>query len=146
MFSFETLGSTGLFLSAFISSTIAPGGSEAVLLYLLSQQTSTASELVLIATAGNTLGALTTCWLGLWTARKYPSKRFEGKHQQRSIAWIQRWGVLALLLSWLPLIGDALCFAAGWLRLPLVGSVLAIMLGKFLRYSAIAYTFLDLTR
>ena len=30
---------------------------------------------------------------------------------------VQRWGAAALLFSWLPLVGDALCVAAGWLRL-----------------------------
>jgi membrane protein YqaA with SNARE-associated domain len=46
-----------------------------------------------------------------------------------------------LFLSWLPVIGDGLCFAGGWLKLPLFFSVLAILIGKALRYSALAYIF-----
>ena len=34
----ESIGLWGLFISAFISSTIAPGGSEAVLAYLISEK------------------------------------------------------------------------------------------------------------
>lgn len=140
--SFESLGLLGLFISAFISSTVAPGGSEAILAYMVNQQTAPLIELVGIATIGNTLGALTTCWLGTWTAKKYPGNRLNTAQHQRSLSWIKRWGYWTLLLSWLPLIGDALCFAAGWLKLSLLRSLVAIMAGKFLRYCAVAYAFL----
>ena len=140
--SLETLGLPGLFLSAFISSTVAPGGSEAVLAYLVNQQFAPIIELIAIATLGNTLGALTTCWLGTWTAKKYPNKQLDNKHHQRSLNWINRWGVWSLLFSWLPIIGDALCFAAGWLKLSPIGCVIAIMTGKCIRYTAIAFAFI----
>jgi membrane protein YqaA with SNARE-associated domain len=48
---------------------------------------------------------------------------------------------LALLLSWLPVVGDGLCFAAGWLRLPLLGGVIAIAVGKIARYSFVVFLF-----
>lgn len=140
--SFESLGLLGLFISAFISSTVAPGGSEAVLAYLVNQQFAPIIELLAIATIGNSLGALTTCWLGAWTAKKHPSKQLDNPHYQRSLRWINRWGAWALLLSWLPLVGDALCFAAGWLKLSPIGCVIAIMTGKLVRYTAIAYAFI----
>jgi len=43
-----------------------------------------------------------------------------------------------LLLSWLPLIGDVLCLAAGWLRLNFIKSLFFITLGKFARYFIIS--------
>ncbi len=43
-----------------------------------------------------------------------------------------------LLLSWTPVIGDALCVAAGWLRLNPYFSALFIALGKFARYYVLA--------
>jgi membrane protein YqaA with SNARE-associated domain len=46
-----------------------------------------------------------------------------------------------LLFSWLPVVGDGFCFAAGWLRLPFWLSVVAIAAGKALRYAAIVYAF-----
>lgn len=137
----ESLGIIGLFISAFISSTIAPGGSEVVLAYLVSQQTLPILQLVLIATAGNTLGALTTWWLGTWTSKKYPAETVLSTDKQKSLQAIRTWGGWALLFSWLPIIGDGLCFAGGWLRLSLTSSVLAIALGKCLRYFAVAYAF-----
>ena len=140
--SLESLGLPGLFLSAFISSTVAPGGSEAVLAYLVNQQTAPVIELIAIATLGNTLGAITTLWLGAWTAKKYPSNPLASKQHQRSLRWISRWGVWTLLFSWLPLVGDALCFAAGWLKLSPAACVIAIMAGKLIRYTAVAYAFI----
>lgn len=51
-------------------------------------------------------------------------------------------GVPILLLSWLPVVGDGFCFAAGWLRLPFWGSLAAIAAGKAARYAAIVYAFI----
>lgn len=138
---FESLGVFGLFISAFISSTIAPGGSEAVLAYLVTQNTTPIIELITTATIGNTLGAFTTWWLGLWTAKKYPLSTFNKAEQQKSLNIVHRWGCWALLFSWLPIIGDGLCFAAGWLKLSPLFSLFAILLGKALRYMAVAYAF-----
>lgn len=131
----------GLFVSAFISSTIAPGASEAVLAYMVAEKIQPIVWLVSIATIGNTLGALTTWWLGYLAAKKYPVESLLEKNKQRALSWVQRWGSWSLLLSWLPVIGDALCFAAGWLKLPLFFSIFLIFVGKLIRYLMIAYLF-----
>jgi membrane protein YqaA with SNARE-associated domain len=41
-------------------------------------------------------------------------------------------------LSWLPVIGDALCVASGWLRQNALAATLFIAIGKFVRYWALA--------
>lgn len=138
---FEAWGPIGLFASAFISSTVAPGGSEAVLAYLVNQHAHSTGQLVAIASIGNTLGALTTWWLGLWAAKKYPAETMLAEDRRKSLNTVRRWGGWALLFSWLPLLGDGLCFAAGWLRLSLPTSLAAIFFGKVLRYIAVAYAF-----
>jgi membrane protein YqaA with SNARE-associated domain len=137
----ESWGIWGLFLSAFISSTIAPGGSEVVLAYLVDSHDYAVERLVAVATIGNTLGALTTWWLGIWAAKKYPAEHLLSTKQQKSLRTVRRWGFWALLFSWLPVVGDGLCFAGGWLKLSLFSSVLAIFFGKALRYIAVAYAF-----
>jgi membrane protein YqaA with SNARE-associated domain len=125
----------GLFLSAFISSTLAPGGSEAVLVYMATHlQEWQISSLIAIATLGNTLGALTTWGLGGMAAKKYSLDDHLSAKKQRAVQWVKKWGYWALLFSWLPIIGDGFCFAGGWLRLPLLVSTLVIGLGKGLRY------------
>jgi membrane protein YqaA with SNARE-associated domain len=57
-------------------------------------------------------------------------------HQDKML----RWGSPALLLSWLPLVGDALCVAAGWLRLHWLPCCLFMAIGKLARYWLIAHT------
>ena len=137
----ESIGLWGLFFSAFISSTLAPGGSEVVLAYLVDQGETPASWLLLSATVGNTLGAVTTWGLGWWATRAYSPDKLESPRQRKAIVSVRRWGVPILLLSWLPVVGDAFCFAAGWLKLSFWASLLAIGLGKLGRYAAIMYVF-----
>lgn len=138
---YASLGVYGLFASAFISSTLAPGGSEVVLAYLVGRGEAPAYLLLAVATVGNTLGALTTWWLGLWAARRYPLDDPQvGKHR-KAVQAVRRYGVPLLLLSWLPVVGDGFCFAAGWLRMSFALSMVAIALGKLGRYAAIVYAF-----
>jgi membrane protein YqaA with SNARE-associated domain len=131
----------GLFTSAFISSTIAPGGSEAVLAYIVSEGRYPIALIVIIATLGNTLGAMTTWWLGLLAAKKLPVAGILSKQKQKALAMVKRRGLWTLLFSWLPVIGDALCFAGGWLQLPLLPACLVILIGKLGRYAIIAWVF-----
>jgi len=138
----EAIGLWGLFLSAFISSTIAPGGSEAILAFMVSEKQVYVEELVLIATIGNTLGALTTWFLGMLAAKKFPADELLSEKKQKSLGLVRRWGMWALLFSWLPVVGDGLCFAGGWLKLPIFLSCIAIFIGKAIRYTFVAYIFI----
>ncbi len=131
----------GLFVSAFISSTIAPGGSEAVLAYMVANKTHPIPELLTLATAGNTLGAMTTWGLGWFAAKKFPLKGMLTLKNQKALKTVKSKGPWILLFSWLPVIGDAFCFAAGWLKLPLLRGFILIMIGKFCRYLFIVWVF-----
>lgn len=131
----------GLFLSAFVSSTIAPGGSEAVLAYMVSAGHYQIYTLVIVATLGNTLGAMTTWGLGMWTAKKIPVATLLSEKKQKALAVVRTKGIWTLFFSWLPVVGDALCFAGGWLKLPLLPAILMIFLGKLGRYIMIAWMF-----
>jgi len=126
----------GLFLSAFISSTLLPGGSEAVLILLAAESTGDKLVLLAVATLGNTLGGMSSWALGRFIAWRFPSRRFAAK-EQRAIARLQRWGSPILLLSWLPVIGDPLCLAAGWLRIHWLSSLVFIAVGKAARYAVL---------
>ncbi len=132
---------SGLFVSAFISSTIAPGGSEAVLAYIVSEGRYSVEYLVIIATVGNTLGAMTTWGLGVLAAKKFPLATLLPNNKQKALTIVRKNGLWTLFFTWLPLIGDALCFAGGWLKLPLFPAVVVILLGKLVRYAAIAWWF-----
>ncbi len=133
------IGLWGLFLSSFIAATLAPGGSEILLVYLLNLNNESVFLLWLAATCGNTLGGLSSWLIGLLVSRGNlsPEKIVDAQHNKKVVELMRRWGVSSLLLSWLPVIGDLLCVLAGWLRLPLVSSATAIFVGKGLRYAAV---------
>ena len=136
-----SLGLWGMFVSAFLSSTVLPGNSEVVLAYLLTHSTLSSSSLLLTATLGNSFGAMTSWVLGWLAALGYSVDKITGKSHQRALDMVHRWGAWALLLSWLPVIGDALCLAGGWLKLPLISCIAAIVIGKLARYAAIILLF-----
>jgi len=132
----------GLFLSAFVSSTLFPGGSEVVLGVLAAEGRNDPWLLLTIASLGNTLGALTTWLLGYLVARRLPIEARLSEKNRRALARLRHWGNPVLLLSWLPVVGDPLCFAAGYLRLPFLASLLFIALGKMTRYLIILMVFI----
>lgn len=127
-----------LFFSALLSSTLLPGGSEALLLYQTANQLAPPLLLLLFATVGNTLGGMLSWLLGRWLVWRFPARTLEQKHQT-ALHRLQRWGSPTLLFSWLPVVGDPLCLAAGWLRTSWFHSLLFIAAGKGLRYGALIY-------
>ncbi|UCE89771.1 MAG: DedA family protein [Pseudomonadota bacterium] len=130
-----------LFLSAFISSTLFPGGSEAVLAYLASDTVHSPWLLLAVASAGNTLGGMTSWGLGRLIAWRYPVDQLAKPRHRQALDWLRRWGAPALLLSWLPLIGDPLCVAAGWLKMHWLLCLILIGVGKTLRYAGVIALF-----
>ncbi len=137
----QTVTLWGLFISALISSTLAPGGSEVLLAYLVSEKTYSNALLLLVASTGNTLGALITWLMGYIAAKRFPLDTRILKKNAHAMELLKRWGVFALLFSWLPVIGDGLCLAAGWLRFSFFASLLLIAIGKVARYSVVIYLF-----
>lgn len=130
-------GLWGLFISSFLASTLLPGGSEAVLVYSLLESDTAPSTLLFIATLGNTLGGLTSWLIGRWLRSKLPGSRLKKPEQLRALERIRQHGAPILLLSWVPVIGDPLCVAAGWARVALLPSLIFIALGKGARYAFI---------
>lgn len=130
-----------LFLSAFVSSTLMPGGSEAVLAALLWRGDHTPFALLLVATAGNTLGGMSSWALGRLLAWRWPLRELARPAQRRAVERLRRRGPAVLLLSWLPVIGDPLCLAAGWLKVGGGAALVFIALGKAARYAVLVYVF-----
>ena len=135
------IGLWGLALSAFLSSTLLPGGSEAVLLLLVKQGEIDWGLLLLVATLANTLGGVVTYAMGLWAERGLVKLGKVKPPSGRTVAWLQRFGAPVLLFSWLPVVGDGLCLGAGWLQIRWLPATVAILLGKALRYALVVYLF-----
>jgi membrane protein YqaA with SNARE-associated domain len=127
----------GLISSAFLSSTILPGTSEVVFMVLATQGDLSPWSLLAIATAGNTLGGMSSWALGWLIGWWYPLTELTKPAQRLAVERVRRWGSPVLLLSWVPFIGDPLCIAAGWLRMTWVRALVFIGIGKGCRYAVL---------
>lgn len=125
----EEVSLWALFTSSFLAATLLPGGSEAALFAVLKLHPAQYWIALGIATLGNTLGGLSSYLIG----RVIPQKQ-----SLRGLPMLRKYGGPALLLSWVPLLGDPLCVAAGWLRFNPLLATLYIAVGKFARYWVIA--------
>lgn len=125
----ETSSLWTLFATSFLGATLLPGGSEFVLAGVLNAHPQLYWPALLTATLGNTLGGMSSYLIG----RVIPQRK-----ELKGLKWVQRWGTPALLAAWLPIIGDPLCVAAGWLRMNPWLSALFMGIGKIARYLAVA--------
>lgn len=121
----DTASLLSLFISSFLAATLLPGGSEAVLYAVVRSYPELLWIALAAATIGNTLGGMVTFGMG-WLLPQ--------TQQLKHVEKVRRYGTPALLLAWVPLIGDALCLAAGWLRLNWWQAALFMAIGKFARY------------
>lgn len=127
-----------LFGWSFLAATIIPIGSEPALIVFVRQGLPVVS-LVLVATAGNYLGACTTYGLARGAARALRGEPPAAATPSRAMRLLTRYGRPALLLSWLPVIGDAIVAAAGVARVPLAEFTVWTLAGKLARYAAVAW-------
>jgi membrane protein YqaA with SNARE-associated domain len=118
-----------LFASSFLAATLLPGGSEAVLFAVLKLHPEQYWPALGVATLGNTLGGMSSYLIG----RVIPQRK-----DLRGLQAVQKYGSPSLLLSWVPILGDPLCVAAGWLRINPWLAALFMAVGKFARYVVIA--------
>lgn len=130
----------GLFVAAFGAATVLPLQSEPVLVGLLASGKLSIISLVLVASLGNILGAVCNWFLGQFIDRFRDRAWFPVKQHslERASGWYRRYGRWSLLLSWMPLFGDALTVIAGVLREPLWSFLLLVAVAKTGRYIALA--------
>jgi membrane protein YqaA with SNARE-associated domain len=123
------LSLASLFAASFLASTLIPISSEAALFAVLRLHADLAWPAIAVATLGNTLGGLTTYLIGRYIGSKKPLTQLER---------VRRYGSPLLALAWLPFVGDALCLAAGWVKLNWVAVALWSAAGRFARYWLVA--------
>ncbi len=133
------LGYPGLFLLGFLAATILPLGSEWLLAALLLSGYDPVI-CVGVATAGNSLGALTTYAIGIWGGPWLIERvlRIDPIRQDKAMQLYSRYGVWSLLFSWLPIVGDPLCLVGGLMRVQLSRYVILVTVGKYIRYQVLA--------
>lgn len=131
-----------LFLSAFISATLFPLGSEALLVYDIKQGYNI-YLLLLFATLGNVLGSCVNYYFGLKGEEFLEEKNYLNKQKlQKYKNFFAKYGSFSLLLSWAPIIGDPLTFIAGILKYDFKKFLLLVTIAKFGRYLFLALALL----
>lgn len=133
-------------LAAFTAATILPGGSEIVFVGFLASGYAQPFALFVVAALANTLGGMTNWWIGGLIAR--------GADTEKGHEWLERfklppdmtarmhdlferYGWAALLLSWVPMIGDPITLVAGMARYPFWPTLALTFVGKAFRYAAL---------
>ncbi|MCP1660339.1 YqaA family protein [Neisseria perflava] len=121
-----------LAFSAFTSATLLPGTSEAAFAAFIYRYPQQIWGAWLCAGLLNGLGSMVSYAMG----RLLPDKK---RPSEKTLRYQQRYGTWLLLLAWLPIIGDALPLAAGWLRLDWRKCAVMLVAGKMLRYALIGW-------
>ena len=131
-----------LFCASLLAATLLQLGSEPVLLGLITLNPPLLWPAWCVATLGNTLGGAVGWWMGLgadhlWSHRS--SAEAQKAHHLRAMRWLRRMGPAACLGAWLPVIGDALCVVAGFLRLPFWPCLFFMAVCKAVRYGVLLF-------
>ncbi|MBL8010066.1 MAG: DedA family protein [Flavobacteriales bacterium] len=132
----EGSGLPGLFLASFLAATVLPFSSEALLAAMALGPWSWPA-LWLTASIGNTLGGLSSTGLGRLGRRlTWRGVRSDDMPSRWTIR-VRRWGPWAALLTWLPVVGDAIAVALGVVGAPWGPTALLMFVGKAARYAVV---------
>ncbi|MCX7861698.1 MAG: DedA family protein [Bacteroidales bacterium] len=132
------LGYIGLLVVSFLSATIIPFSSDAVLAVMVGLNYQV-FLLWLVASAGNTLGGMTNYYIGKLGKTQWLSKYLKISEQkiERATLIVKKYTSWAAFLSWLPGIGDALALVLGMFKADAARVWILMFLGKSLRYAVI---------
>lgn len=129
-----------LLVSSFLAATVLPLASEVPLALVVRRH----GDLLLpvaVATIGNFAGACTTYGLARAAAAKLLPRSTH--RPPRALALFERYGAPSLLLSWVPIVGDAIVALAGASRVPIGAFSVWTLIGKAARYAAVAWIALN---
>lgn len=126
----------GLFAVSFAAATLLPMPSEAALYGYLMLHPDDAVLAVTVATLGNTAGGMTTYLVG-----RFIPEKTRARLNERTVGYLRRYGAAATFFAWLPVIGDALSAAAGWLRIRWWAALAFMAAGRLARYIAVVFLF-----
>ena len=135
---FYQYGLFGLFLSGFLSGSIFPFNSEAVLSLMIFSGFDPKSSLI-VATAGNTLGGISIYYLGYLGKMEWIEKYAKVKPEKihAILPKLKKYGSLAATLSFVPVIGDVIILALGFFRTSPFFTLFFMTIGKIARYIAV---------
>lgn len=132
----QEYGAAGLCAAAFVGATLVPLSSEAAFVAAVAAGLAPVPALVW-ATVGNTLGCLVNYAVGRWGRERAGDRLRESRAGRAAVRWLERFGLPALGLSWLPVVGDPLTLAAGAARVRLALFVPVVGGLRLARYAAL---------
>ena len=123
-----------LFITALISATLFPFGSEALLIYDIKEGYNI-YLLLFFATLGNSLGSVINYFLGLKGEEYLINKNLlKENYILKAKTYFDKYGAWSILFSWLPIIGDPITFVAGILKYDFKKFLILVIIAKFSRY------------
>ena len=123
-----------LFITALISATLFPFGSEALLIYDIKEGYNI-YLLLFFATLGNSLGSVINYFIGLKGEEYLINKNLlNEKYILKAKTYFDKYGAWSILFSWLPIIGDPITFVAGILKYDFIKFLILVIIAKFSRY------------
>ena len=129
-------GYLGLCLSAFIAGSVLPLSSELVLSACILKLHLSPWWCLLWATIGNVGGGMTCYWLGSLGNMEWIERYAHVSHDKlmRAQRWVEGYGAWMAFFAFLPFIGGPIAVALGLMRSNLPITIVAMILGKMLRY------------
>jgi len=115
----------GLFLASFLAATVVPFSSEALLTYLIANGTDVTMA-VLVASAGNWLGGMSSFAIGYLRIKRETIEKWHNRLYKR--------GAIFAFLTWVPGVGDIFAVGLGILRANIWITAISMLAGKFMRY------------
>lgn len=131
-------GLLGLFIGSFLASTVLPFPSEALLVANIALGNDV-WLCVLLASVGNTLGGMTSFWLGRLGKWQWLEKWFKVKKEKIVAVQqkVNRFKSVAAFFSWLPVVGDLIAIALGFMKISPWKSCLYMAIGRFARFCVV---------
>ncbi|AGY54808.1 hypothetical protein BRDCF_p2181 [Bacteroidales bacterium CF] len=130
------LGLIGLFLGCFLAATVVPFSSDFLMVGVLIAGINPVLAII-VATAGNWLGGLTSYYIGFIGKWDWIEKWFKVKEETllKQKNNIDKYGSMLAFLTWLPIIGDIFAVTLGFYKVNFTKSAIFMLIGKGARFA-----------
>ena len=137
----QEYGYWGMTVAAFLAGSVFPFSSEAV---MVSLQLAGLEPwpLFLSATIGNVAGSMFNYWIGTFGRMEWIEKYLHIKREkvEKTKRWLAGKGAWVGSLCFLPILGSVLSVTLGYMRANLYVTLVAISVGKAVRYALLIIT------
>jgi undecaprenyl-diphosphatase len=134
---FMPIGDVGLFILAFLESSVFPVPPDVLLIALALANPALALYYATIATIGSVLGGVAGYYIGLKGGRRVAKRIFSERMIERADNYFKEYGVWAVLIAaFSPIPYKVFTIASGIFRLSLKGFIIASIIGRGARFYA----------